>query len=141
MARPAREHPLQAPPRFTPVDVGVELDVDGGAKPAPVPTSVAAPEPNPERRSRLRSVGLGLGVGSAIGLAAVGIAFSILAVPLYFVASNDAGDHHHDLIHKGLFFVALPFGLVSGTLVGIAVGVWYGRGGRLPDHRDVPFAD
>jgi hypothetical protein len=135
MARPAREHPLQAPPRFTPVDVDVDV------VPEPSPTSASAPDPEPGRRSRLRSVGLGLGVGSAIGLAAVGIAFSILAVPLYFVASNDAGDHHHDLIHKGLFFVALPFGLVSGTLVGIAVGVWYGRGGRLPDQRDAPFAD
>jgi hypothetical protein len=130
MARPARDHPLQALPRFTPVGSDGDADAESGP-------SGPAPE---ARRSRLRSAGLGLGIGAAIGLAAIGIAFSILAVPLYFVASNDAGDHHHDLIHKGLFFVALPFGLVSGTLVGIAVGVWYGRGGRLPDHRDAPFS-
>jgi hypothetical protein len=72
----------------------------------------------------------------AVGLAGIAIAFSILAIPLFFVASTepDSGTHR-DLVFKGLFYVALPFGAVAGVLGGIVVGIWYGRGGRLPDDR------
>jgi hypothetical protein len=42
-------------------------------------------------------------------------------------------DRH--LVRTSLFRVALPFGLVAGLATGIAVGVWYGRGGRLPRDR------
>jgi hypothetical protein len=88
------------------------------------------------RPGRLRSTLLGLGVGTAVGAAGLAIAFSILAIPLFFVASTEpGGGAHRDLVQKGLFFVALPFGGVVGLLGGIVVGVWYGRGGRLPEDR------
>ena len=45
------------------------------------------------------------------------------------------GKVRRTLVRRGLFQVALPFGLVAGTAAGIAVGVWYGRGGRLPRDR------
>lgn len=88
-------------------------------------------------RSRLRSVLLGLGVGLAVLVAGVGIAYSVVAIPLYLVASTDPGQGlDRDLVRKGLLYVALPFGTISGVLGGVAVGVWYGRGGRLPRGHD-----
>jgi hypothetical protein len=132
MARARRDHPLQAAPRFTPVHRGevvdVEADLDGRDRP---PRSTV-----PRARGRLRSTLLGLGVGTAVGLAGIALAFSILAIPLFFVASTEPGSGaHRDLVQKGLFYVALPFGGVVGVVGGIGVGIWYGRGGRLPDDR------
>lgn len=88
-------------------------------------------------RSRLRAASLGLGVGLAVLLAGTAVAFSIVAIPLYMLASTDP-DHglDRDLVRKGLLYVALPFGLVSGVIGGVIVGTWYGRGGRLPRHRE-----
>jgi hypothetical protein len=88
------------------------------------------------RRSGARSALLGLGIGLGVGVAAIAIAFSIIAIPLYLLASTEPGSGlDRDLVRKGLFFVALPFGVVAGTSIGVAVGVWYGRGGRLPIER------
>jgi hypothetical protein len=93
-------------------------------------------EEPPPRRSRLRSVLLGLGVGLATGVAAMGLALSVVAIPLFLLATTDP-EHGVDrhLVRTGLLDVALPIGLLTGLLVGIAVGVWYGRGGRLPTDR------
>jgi hypothetical protein len=130
MGRARRDHPLQAAPRFTPVHRGEAVDAgddlgDGDRPPRAAPVRV---------RGRLRSTLLGLGVGTAVGLAGIAMAFSILAIPLFFVASTEPGSGaHRDLVQKGLFYVALPFGGVVGILGGIGVGIWYGRGGRLPE--------
>jgi len=93
------------------------------------PEGAAAP-------SRWRSIGLGVAVGFGIAVAGIAIAFSIVAIPLFIVASTEPGSGlNRDLVRTGLFKVALPVGLVAGTAAGIAVGVWYGRGGRLPRDR------
>ncbi len=119
MARPARDHPLHAAPRFTPVAAGWDDLVAGAATPV--------------RRSRWRSVLVGVGIGLAVMVAAAGLAFSIVAIPLFFVASTEPGSGlDRDLVRKGLFFVALPFGAITGLVGGLVVGIWYGRGGRLP---------
>ena len=95
----------------------------------------AEPTP-PERPTRARSVLLGVAVGLGTTIAGIAIAFSIVAIPLFIVASTEPDSGlDRDLVRTGLFKVALPFGLVSGIAVGIAVGVWYGRGGRLPRDR------
>lgn len=87
-------------------------------------------------RSRLHSVMLGIGVGAGVGVAAIAIAFSIIAIPLYIVASTEPGSGlDRTLVRRGLFQVALPFGLVAGIAAGVAIGVWYARGGRLPNDR------
>jgi hypothetical protein len=79
---------------------------------------------------------VGLAIGAVVGLAAVAIAFSIVAIPMFIVASTEPGSGlDRDLVRTGLFKVALPFGVISGLVVGVAVGVWYGRGGRLPTDR------
>jgi hypothetical protein len=91
----------------------------------------AAPRP-----SRLRSTLLGLAVGVATGIAAVGLALSIVAIPLFLLATTDP-EHgvDRDLVRTGLVDVAIPVGLVTGLIVGVLVGIWYGRGGRLPTDR------
>lgn len=83
---------------------------------------------------------LGLGIGAGVGVAGIAIAFSIVAIPLYIVASTEPGSGlDRSLVRTGLFQVALPFGLVAGTIAGVVVGVWYGRGGRLPRDRTSLF--
>lgn len=94
---------------------------------------MADPEPD---RSRWRSVLLGLGIGMGVGVAGIAIAFSIVAIPIFIVASTEPGSGlNRDLVRTGLFKVALPFGGVAGVAAGILVGVWYARGGRLPRDR------
>ena len=110
------------PPRTTPLRAG---DDDG-----------AGPEAPTVPRSRLRSVLLGVGVGTGVGVAAMAIAFSIVAIPMFILASTepDAG-LDRSLVRTGLFKVALPLGLVAGIVAGVVVGLWYARGGRLPSDR------
>ena len=80
-----------------------------------------------------RSVLLGVVVGAAVALCATAIVFAIIAIPLYTLARADPGSGlDRPFIRDGLTRVAIPAGLVLGTLVGAAVGVWYRRGGRLP---------
>jgi hypothetical protein len=87
-------------------------------------------------RSKVRSTLLGAGVGLGVGVAGMAIAFSIVAVPLFLLASTegDAG-LDRDLVRTGLFLVALPVGVLTGMVAAIVVGVWYARGGRLPADR------
>jgi len=95
-----------------------------------------AAEADPHPPTPARSALLGVAVGLAIAVAGSAIAFSIVAIPLFVVASTEPGSGlDRSLVRTGLFRVALPFGLVSGLLAGVAVGVWYGRGGRLPRDR------
>ena len=107
--------------------------------------------PHPTRRSPLRaapdgpadglpsparSVLLGLAIGLGVAVAAIAIAFSIVAIPLFIVASTEPGSGlNRDLVRTGLFKIAVPFGVVTGTAAGVLVGLWYARGGRLPRDR------
>jgi hypothetical protein len=121
MAHPPRERPLQAA-ALGEVEVGQGIDLA---------RAVDLPRP-----SRLRSSLVGVGIGLAVTVAAVAVAFSIVAIPLFLVASTEPGRGlDRDLVRKGLFGVAIPFGVVSGVAVGLAVGIWYARGGRLPTDR------
>jgi hypothetical protein len=89
-----------------------------------------------EPRSRVRSVLLGLGIGTGVGVAGIAVAFSIVAIPLFILASTEPGSGlDRDLVRTGLFRIALPFGAVTGIVIGTLVGVWYARGGRLPTDR------
>jgi hypothetical protein len=99
----------------------------------PLRADPAAEQP---RRSKVRSTLLGAGVGAGIGVAAMAIAFSIVAVPMFLLASTE-GESGLDrgLVRTGLFVVALPFGVLVGTAAGVVVGIWYARGGRLPTDR------
>lgn len=93
-------------------------------------------EKAPPARSKTRSVLLGVGIGLGVGVAAMAIAFSIVAIPMFIVASTEPGSGlDRSLVRTGLFKVALPLGLVAGVAAGIAVGLWYARGGRLPTDR------
>ena len=87
-------------------------------------------------RPRSRSVLLGIGVGLGVAVAGIAIAFSIVAIPLFIVASTEPGSGlNRDLVRTGLFKVAVPFGVVSGVAAGVLIGIWYARGGRLPTDR------
>lgn len=138
MARPARHQPLRAAPRFTAVAPGSRVGdepADGGVGDGPGGAAGAAARSSGPR-SPWRSLVVGLAVGLAVLVAGAGLAFSLVAIPLFFVASTEPGSGaHRDLVQKGLFFVALPFGGVTGLIGGVATGIWYGRGGRLPDDR------
>ena len=82
---------------------------------------------------------LGISIGLGVGVAAMAIAFSIVAVPMFLLASTE-GDSglDRDLVRTGLFGIALPLGALVGVAVGAVVGVWYARGGRLPtDHTPI----
>lgn len=99
------------------------------------PVEVVAPDATGVP-SRARSVGLGVAVGFGVAVAGIAIAFSIIAIPLFIVASTEPGSGlDRSLVRTGLFQVALPVGLVAGVGAGIAVGLWYARGGRLPRDR------
>lgn len=87
-------------------------------------------------RSRARSILLGVGIGLGVGVAGIAIAFSVVAIPIFIVASTEPGSGlNRDLVRTGLFKVALPFGGLTGIAAGVLVGVWYARGGRLPRDR------
>jgi len=94
------------------------------------------PAPADPPRSKLKAVLVGIGIGVGVGVAGMAIAFSIVAVPLFLLASTE-GDSglDRDLVRTGLFAIALPFGALVGVTVGAIVGVWYARGGRLPTDR------
>jgi hypothetical protein len=112
------------PPRTSP------LHAEADRVEATEPIEPAAP------RSKVRSVLLGVGIGVGVGVAAVAIAFSIVAIPLFVLASTEPGAGlDRSLVRTGLFKVALPFGVVAGTAAGVVVGLWYARGGRLPTDR------
>jgi hypothetical protein len=104
--------------------------------PHPPRTTPLEAAPVPELPPRGRSVLLGVGIGAGVGVAAIAIAFSIVAIPLFVLASTEPGSGlNRDLVRTGLFFIALPFGALTGIVAGIAVGIWYARGGRLPTDR------
>jgi len=82
------------------------------------------------RRTVLTALAIGLGVG----LAAVAIIVSIVAIPLFALArfADPGNGLDRPMIRDGLTHVALPAGVVLGTVSGLLVGRWYRRGGHLP---------
>jgi hypothetical protein len=78
-------------------------------------------------------VGLIAAVGLGVGIAVAGLTYSVLAIPLYVFAQSDPEGLDRPLIRTAFFNVALPAGLAVGTLAGVLVGLWYAKGGRLPD--------
>ena len=81
-----------------------------------------------------RPVLLGVAVGVAVGLACIGIVVSIIAIPFFALArfADPGNGLDQPLIRDGLTKVALPAGVILGSLAGFAVGRWYQKGGRLP---------
>jgi transketolase C-terminal domain/subunit len=77
---------------------------------------------------------LALVVGAAVGLACIGLIISIVAIPFFALArfADPSKGLDQPLIRNALTKVALPAGIVLGSLAGLAVGRWYRRGGRLP---------
>ncbi len=82
-----------------------------------------------------RPVALALVVGAAVAVAAIGLIISIIAIPFFALArfAEPGTGLDNPFIRTGLIKVALPAGLVLGTVTGLAVGRWYRRGGRLPE--------
>jgi hypothetical protein len=83
-----------------------------------------------------RSLALAAGVGAAIGLAVIGVVYAIVAIPVYALAQSDPHGLDRPLFRTALFHIAVPAGLGIGLVVGALVGVWYARGGHLPDDRN-----
>ena len=69
-----------------------------------------------------------------VGLAAVAIIVSIIAIPLFALArfADPAKGLDDPLIRNGLVKIAIPAGAVLGTAAGALVARWYRRGGHLP---------
>jgi len=82
-----------------------------------------------------RPVLLAVVVGAAVGLACIGIIISIIALPFFALArfADPGKGLDEPFIRNALTKVALPAGLVLGSLAGVAVGLWYRKGGRLPE--------
>ena len=86
----------------------------------------------PSRAVR-RGMGLVAAVGLGVGIAVAGLVYSILAIPLYVIAQTDPDGLDRPLIRTAFFNIALPAGVIGGIVAGVLVGVWYRRGGRLPE--------
>jgi len=82
-----------------------------------------------------RGAGLIAAVALGVGIAVAGLTYSVLAIPLYVFAQTDPDGLDRPLIRTAFFNIALPVGAVSGVVAGVVVGLWYARGGRLPDDR------
>lgn len=80
-----------------------------------------------------RGAGLIAAVGFGVGIAVAGLTYSVLAIPIYVLAQSDPDGLDRPMIRTAFFAIALPAGIVTGIVAGVLVGLWYGRGGRLPD--------
>lgn len=80
-----------------------------------------------------RGVGLVAAVTVGVGIAIAGLTYSVLAIPIYVLAQTDSDGLDRPLIRTAFFNIALPAGIVAGIAAGVLVGLWYARGGRLPD--------
>ena len=101
---------------------------------SPTPAGPEAPAVAGGRRSVLLAVAVGL----AVTLIAIAIAFSIFAMPFFALArfAEPGSGLDRPLVRTGLFRIAIPAGLLLGTLTGVAVARWYRRGGHLPREWD-----
>jgi hypothetical protein len=105
-----------------------------GASDVPDPTERGDGE-RPASRPIGRSVVIGVAVGAAAAAVVAAVVFALVAIPLYTLARADPHGLDRPFIRSGFFRVALPAGVLAGVACGVLVGIWYGRGGRLPVHR------
>ncbi len=82
-----------------------------------------------------RSVLLGVVVGIVVALAAMALIYSLIAIPMYVLAKTESSGLDRPFIRNGLLIWGLPIGIGLGMACGVVMGVWYGRGGRLPTDR------
>ena len=81
------------------------------------------------------SVGIVVLAGVAVAAVVAAVVYALVAIPLYTLAQADPNGLDRPFIRTGFFRVALPVGAALGVAAGTVVGLWYGKGGRLPDHR------
>ena len=80
-----------------------------------------------------RSVVLAVAAGLAIAFSAMAIVVSIVAIPLFALARfAEPGTGLDRPMIRDSLRVAVPIGVILGTVTGLAVGRWVRRGGRLP---------
>ncbi|MEY2430610.1 MAG: hypothetical protein QOC92_335 [Acidimicrobiaceae bacterium] len=91
-----------------------------------------------DRAPLRRSVALAFGIGVPVALAAIGLTYAIIAIPMYTLAQADPHGLDRPFFRHALVRIALPIGALIGLAIGSVVGVWYRRGGRLPTDR-TPF--
>ncbi len=83
-----------------------------------------------------RGLALAVAVGIGVGLTVVAFVYAIIAIPLYALAQSDPHGLDRPFFRHALVRIAVPAGLLVGAAIGGLVGVWYGRGGRLPTDRN-----
>lgn len=71
-------------------------------------------------------------VAVGVGIAVAGLAYSVIAIPLYVLAQSDPDGLDKPMIRGAFFNVAVPAGVLAGVAAAIVVGLWYAKGGRLP---------
>jgi hypothetical protein len=76
-----------------------------------------------------RSLGSSIAIGVGIGIAAAAIAFFLIAIPFYTLASFEPNGIDRPVVRTGLFRIAMPVGVVLGVVVGAVSGWWVRRGG------------
>jgi uncharacterized membrane protein len=76
-----------------------------------------------------RSVGSSIAVGIGVAVASAAIAFFVIAIPLYTLASFEPNGIDRPVVRTGLFQVAMPVGVVIGLVAGAVAGRWARRGG------------
>lgn len=81
--------------------------------------------PVPEQRALARSVWIGI----AVGVGSAAIAFFLIAIPFYTLASFEPNGLDRPVVRTGLFRIALPVGALIGLVVGVVAGRVY-RSGR-----------
>lgn len=91
---------------------------------------MSRPPRDGDRTGWARSVGVGIGIGVLVAL----VAIAFVALPLFFLASavEPSRGLNRPFVRTGLVEVAVPLGCFIGAAVGVTVGVWYHRGGRMP---------
>jgi hypothetical protein len=102
-------------------------------------SSIEPVEPVPQEVGPMRrSIAVGVAIGVPVALAAIGLTYAIIAVPMYALAQADPHGLDRPFFRHALVRIALPLGAAIGLVIGSVVGVWYRRGGRLPTDR-TPF--
>jgi len=76
-----------------------------------------------------RSLGYAVALGAGVALAATALAFFLIAIPFYTLASFEPDGLDRPIVRTGLFQVAMPVGVLLGVAAGATAGWWARRGG------------
>ena len=90
---------------------------------------MAAPDATSAEARVTRPLGRSVLIGAGVGIAAAAIAFFLIAIPFYTLASFEPNGLDRPVVRTGLFRIALPVGVVLGLVVGAVSGRWYHQGG------------